>query len=658
MAQEIADSKLIDTWSSDGLKVKPDVSKIIEGWQLGEQPPHEYMNWLQNTFGSKLNHILKNGVAKWNNETTYLAGSSVQHNGNVWLCKSDNTNSEPTDINNSWENTKSNKSANTINDLKTKSSDVINVLGYHTKGDGGGGLFYWDSTSTEADNGGTIIQATGITTGRWKRVFSGAVNVKWFGAVESFVIDSTQAIQNAIEYVKATQLKSLLISGKYAVSQIIFDSCNSLDVICDGGLIGKPSGNYDAVLVIKNSAGINFTGSLAVSASYNIGYASAIALYTDNNTQASTMMFNNVSCVGAKLGWKFGRETEQNALISEISVFGGYLYGCPSCVEAVGTQTVINFIGTNLITGTNGGDSNWQSLPRICIKTKGAYVGVTSGEALIVDINNGLLTSIEPILSPEFGNQYGAVVYNGVLIESASQYCKAHNPDNIPNVPVAIGRIQFINCSGYHSGNSFHLVETASDFTGKVIIKNNNFHAPVYRTQPNVVAYGRADIYMDDYGFGVNFAKGLSSAQGGILHFTNRVIWRASNSNNQALIAGQDTTVVFKNYTATDDTNRYYANYSFSTGIFTVPIGGLKDVNVKFMLRTNQPAHPVGAFIYVNGVFFGFNPISYNGGTVSGDILLGNLPEGTTIEVKVNQQNTNAILDGGMYEYMAITARN
>ena len=53
MAQEIADSTLLDTWSSDGLKVKPDISKIIEGWQLGEQPPHEYMNWLQNTFGSK-----------------------------------------------------------------------------------------------------------------------------------------------------------------------------------------------------------------------------------------------------------------------------------------------------------------------------------------------------------------------------------------------------------------------------------------------------------------------------------------------------------------------------------------------------------------------------------------------------------------------------
>lgn len=102
MAQEIADSTLLDTWASDGNIVEPDISKIIEGWQLGEQPPHEYMNWLQNTFGSKLNHILKNGVTNWNNETEYLAGSSVQHNGNVWLCKTTNTNSAPTDANANW----------------------------------------------------------------------------------------------------------------------------------------------------------------------------------------------------------------------------------------------------------------------------------------------------------------------------------------------------------------------------------------------------------------------------------------------------------------------------------------------------------------------------------------------------------------------------
>jgi len=48
----------------------------------------------------------------------------------------------------------------------------VDVLGYYTEGDGGGGTFYWDSTSTDADNGGTSIKPTGysdLVAGRWKR---------------------------------------------------------------------------------------------------------------------------------------------------------------------------------------------------------------------------------------------------------------------------------------------------------------------------------------------------------------------------------------------------------------------------------------------------------------------------------------------------------
>ena len=80
---------------------------------------------------------------------------------------------------------------------------TVELLGYYSKGDGGGGTFYWDSTSIEDDNGGTIIEATGVVDGRYIRNYSGAVNVKWFGAVGDGAVDDTVAFTECISFVQS-----------------------------------------------------------------------------------------------------------------------------------------------------------------------------------------------------------------------------------------------------------------------------------------------------------------------------------------------------------------------------------------------------------------------------------------------------------------------
>ena len=107
--------------------------------------------------------------------------------------------------------------ATNIAELKTygasmSDGDSLEILGYYTAGDGGGGTFYWDATSTDTDNGGTIIQATGVTTGRWLRVYEGDINAKWFGIVGDCVADDTTAFQNAVTFMSSNTNSTLNIS--------------------------------------------------------------------------------------------------------------------------------------------------------------------------------------------------------------------------------------------------------------------------------------------------------------------------------------------------------------------------------------------------------------------------------------------------------------
>lgn len=76
----------------------------------------------------------------------------------------------------------------TIADLRTlgtsglTNGETRNVLGYYTIGDGGGGMFRYNSASSSADNAGTII-APNAGSGRWLRIHEpGEVRVRWFGA--------------------------------------------------------------------------------------------------------------------------------------------------------------------------------------------------------------------------------------------------------------------------------------------------------------------------------------------------------------------------------------------------------------------------------------------------------------------------------------------
>lgn len=75
---------------------------------------------------------------------------------------------------------------------------VLQIDGYSISGDGGGGTFIWNATDTRADDRGTIIAVTGIATGRWNRVFSGAIDCRWFGTVGDNIADDSTSLNLCI----------------------------------------------------------------------------------------------------------------------------------------------------------------------------------------------------------------------------------------------------------------------------------------------------------------------------------------------------------------------------------------------------------------------------------------------------------------------------
>jgi hypothetical protein len=86
---------------------------------------------------------------------------------------------------------------------------IVLTRGYRRAGDGGGGMFNWDTSSTEVDDGGLVFISTTSDAGRWKRLFEGPISVLWFGARatsdERYLDRNTAAINSAILAAEAVQ---------------------------------------------------------------------------------------------------------------------------------------------------------------------------------------------------------------------------------------------------------------------------------------------------------------------------------------------------------------------------------------------------------------------------------------------------------------------
>jgi len=102
-------------------------------------------------------------------------------------------------------------------------NDILHVLGRVTEGDEGGGLFYFDANSSDADDDATIYQPT-VGTGRWLRDYHTEVRPEWWGALRDGSTDDTAALQAAATFAEDNKFTLALSNGEYDFSStLIFE---------------------------------------------------------------------------------------------------------------------------------------------------------------------------------------------------------------------------------------------------------------------------------------------------------------------------------------------------------------------------------------------------------------------------------------------------
>ncbi len=89
-------------WAEDGNVEAPSEGKVKEGWVV-EKPLNEYMNWIMNRQDRMLQYLNQQGIAGWDENTTYPINAFVSRDGIVYKSLSQNFDKDPTLHSNIWQ---------------------------------------------------------------------------------------------------------------------------------------------------------------------------------------------------------------------------------------------------------------------------------------------------------------------------------------------------------------------------------------------------------------------------------------------------------------------------------------------------------------------------------------------------------------------------
>lgn len=315
--------------------------------------------------------------------------------------------------------------------IEGTSGQEISLTGYYADGDGGSGGFYWDSASTDTDNGGTIIKATSVTTGRWLRIYYGAIDVRWFGAKADGITDDSAAITAAIVVV-ASGGSILFSGGTFLISQVSIVSKTGVKFISDNSSILKKeysvTGSIQHIFNISLSSDLVFEGlAFEGTGSDNVVYDTTnrfggLFITTSSFIQIIACNFNDFSSYGILAQSLTGGTYTEGVIVDRCifhdfpldttnhsafqtgiilgvdgeysSIINNRFYAMPSAIRC--TDGANALIAHNVIMQMNGTDGTLQT-DRACIY---CTVGSTNTGKITISHNkiNHNETGVIPIL--------------------------------------------------------------------------------------------------------------------------------------------------------------------------------------------------------------------------------------------------------------------
>lgn len=513
------------------------------------------------------------------------------------------------------------------------------------------------NSSLAANTGAALVGCKVPSTGFASRTVQDKL-ADWLTAADIAGVDATgetECTAALTTFMAAAAAKGygIDLSGKFKVTNLVLPAGN-LRIRGDCTLIGATTGTYSSVLEIKNATDLTVDGRILVSGSYNTGYAAGVKVWADVASGCSLLDLKGISVSSAQVAWQIGDMAQADRLLSEITITAGYTYGCPTAALIIGTQTFVNFVGYNLRADYGSGTGGWLALPLKTIISVGGTVLQTGGELLQTTSATGAAIELRPITSGTFPNSYGTYRGDCVTIECAAPFLVTANPGSVASPVFGLG--SFVGCTGIHTQNAAALIQTDAQFTGDLVFSANDFYCTTPRTQQNIQAGGNCNIWCDDKSFGRNFLPALKGIGGaGIPHFSTRLVLSASNLSSQSLPNATQTTLMFQSLDNTGDLARFASAYSATTGIFTVPTGGLKNVQILFQI-VNAGLTSGEVYIQLNNTTRGY--VNCNKFTQA-MLNLPSLVAGDQIKVVLFNVASGALTGtGGALDFLQITASN